>query len=133
MSASNLVLAKRFFEDRTQSDLETFLTFLHPQAEIDLSELTGPRATVYRGQEQLEQVFREMTRPCSEIMYTASNPVTSGDQVVVDVERTVRSTRAAIPVTCSLTALLTVRGGMITHWKVFQTRVDALTAAGLPE
>ncbi len=133
MSTANLILAKRFFEDRSQLELARFLSFLHSDAEIDFSELEGPYGCVYRGREQIERLFHEMTHGCREIRLRATKPICGDDRVVLDVERTVLTGPARLGVTSDVTACITVRQGRIIRFKIFNDRANALTAAGLAE
>lgn len=132
MSQTNLLIAKRFFEDRTQTDVERFLSFLDPGAEMDFSELDRPYGRVYRGPEEIRTLFHEITAPWQEVNFVTSDPVAGGDWVVIDVQRTAYSP-GGLTVFSSTTVGMRVCAGKIVCFKVFQQRDDALRAAGLSD
>lgn len=132
MSEAKVLLAMRFFEDRSQNDLGAFLSFFDPDAEIDFSELDRPYGHLYRGREQIERLFHEMNDGWDGIRFQTSNPLAVEDQVVIDVQRTA-SRSGGVAVTSGLTAALTVRGARILTFKLFRDRADALIAAGLAD
>lgn len=131
-SEANIVLAECFFDGRARSDLQTYLSFFDPDAEVDSSRVVRPYSGVYRGREQIETLFREQKAPWRYVKYETANPVAAGDRVVIDVTRTTRAWGGP-SVLSALTAALTVRAGKIVSFKVFQKRADALTAAGMAE
>ena len=125
------MLAKRFFDGSTRNDLQTYLSLLHPDAEIDASRVRRPYAGIYRGREQIEALFREMNHPWTAVHYATANPLAGGDRVVIDVRRTTTARGGDGGAWSTLTATLTVRAGRIVAFKVFPDRDDALKAAGL--
>ncbi|HME02777.1 MAG TPA: nuclear transport factor 2 family protein [Solirubrobacteraceae bacterium] len=131
MSEANINLAKRFFDGSTRNDLQTYLSFLDPDAEIDASRVPRPYAGIYRGREQIEALFCEMHHPWKAVRYATANPLADGDHVVIDVLRTTTARGGDGGVWSALTAALTVRADRIASFKVFPTRDDALKAAGL--
>ncbi len=131
MSEANIILAKRFFDGSTRNDLETYLSFLAPDAEIDASRVQRPYAGIYRGREQIEALFREMNHPWKAVQYATANALAVGDLVVIDVTRTTTARGGVGGVWSALTAALTVHAGKIASFKLFPDRDDALTAAGL--
>lgn len=133
MSEANVLLAEQFLEDRTQTDLGTFLSFLDDEAEIDFSELDRPYAHVYKGRDQIETLFREMTGPWREIRFITTNARSYGEDVVLDIERTAQSRESSFGVSSIVTGRLVVRNGKVAYWKLFNDRSDALAAAQLPE
>jgi ketosteroid isomerase-like protein len=130
--SQNLNLVKRFFENRNQDDLETYLSFIAPDAEFDFSELERPYRGIYRGRERIEELYHYLRDPWQESELEIEEPVAIGDRVVVTVTRTVRAQRG-LEVRASATAHITLRDGKIAAFKVFPSRPDALRAAGLPE
>ena len=131
MSDPKVLVATRFFENSSQTDLATFMSFMDPAAVIDFSELERPYAGIYRGREQIERLWHEMLDGWLDLQFQTSNPQAEGDHVVIDVQRTGRIAPARIGVTSELTAGLTIRGGAIVAFRLFQDRADALGAAGM--
>lgn len=131
MSEANINLVRRFFDGGTRSDLQRYLNFLDPDAEIDASLVQRPYAGIYRGREQIEALFREMNHPWKAVQYATANPLALGDRVVIDVTRTTTARGGDGGVWSSLTATVTVHAGKIARFKVFPDRDDAVKAAGL--
>ncbi len=123
-----MLLAQKFFEDRAQGDLATFLSFLDEDAQVDLTELDRPYAAVYTGHRQIEMLFKQMAGPWREVRFTTTKPVVDGENVILDVER-IAYGAGSFGVTSTATARVVVRGGKIVHWKLFRDRADALAAA----
>ena len=123
-----MLLVERFFGDRAQGDLATFLSFLGNDAEADLTELDRPYAAVYTGREQLEMLFKQMAGPWREVRFTTTNPLADGDNVILDVERVAYSD-SSFGFSSTATVRVVVRAGKIVYWKLFLERADALTAA----
>jgi DNA-binding CsgD family transcriptional regulator len=116
VSEANINLVRRFFDGGTRSDLQRYLSFLDPDAEIDASLVQRPYAGIYRGREQIEALFREMNHPWRAVQYvTRTTTARGGDGGVWS----------------SLTATVTVHAGKIASFKVFPDRDDAVKAAGL--
>lgn len=130
---ANIVLAKRFFEDRTQSDLERFLSFVAADAKVDFSELDRPYGRIYNGHGEIARLFGEMTAPWQEIQFKTRYILANDENIVLDVERTARSHATSFGVSSTLTARLVVRAGKIIYFRLFQHRLDALRAAGLSD
>jgi len=133
MSEANLLLVLRFFEDRVQRNLETFLGFFDSEAEIDFSDLDRPYRRTSRGLEQIATLFREMNAPWQKVQFTATNAFSNGDHVVIDVERTAMMRPGGMGVTSRMSAAITARAGKIVSYKMFQDRADALRATGLTQ
>ena len=74
-----------------------------------------------------------MSRGWRDIQIVTTKPLTDGDRVVLDVHREASSGPIGLSVTSDVTASFTVRAGLITHFKLFRHRADALRAAGLSE
>jgi DNA-binding CsgD family transcriptional regulator/ketosteroid isomerase-like protein len=125
------MLAKRFFDGGSRNDLQTYLSFLEPDAEIDASRVQRRYAGIYRGREQIEALFRAMHDPRQSVHYVTANPLAVGDDVVIDVARSTTARRGDRGAWSALTAALTVREGRIAGFKVFPNRDEALEATGL--
>jgi ketosteroid isomerase-like protein len=130
---ANILLAEEFFEDRTQTNPEEFVDSFDPEAEVDLSDLDEPYGRFYRGREQIEALFQEMTAGWWEIRFRATKPFASADNVVIDVERTAVLRPGGFGVSWLFTAALTFRSGKIVQFKLFRDRGDALAAAGISQ
>jgi ketosteroid isomerase-like protein len=127
MPDQNVDVVERFFQ--AQGDLDTFLAFVDPDAEFDLSDLDRPYRGFYRGLEQIETLYHAMSDPWKETRYEIEESLGVGDRVVATV-RTTRS-RSGLEVQASGTVVITMDEGKIVCFKTFQSKADALAAVGL--
>jgi ketosteroid isomerase-like protein len=129
MPDQNVDLVERFFQ--AQGDLNTFLAFVGPDAEFDLSDLDRPYRGFYRGREQIEMLYHAMSDPWKETRFEIEETLGVGDRVVATVSTT--RSRSGLEVQASGTVVITMDDGKIVCFKSFQSKADALAAVGLEE
>ena len=78
MPDQNVDLVERFFQ--AQGDLNTFLAFVGPDAEFDLSDLDRPYRGFYRGHEQIEMLYHAMSDPWKETRFAIEEALGVGDR-----------------------------------------------------
>jgi ketosteroid isomerase-like protein len=130
---AHLRVVEQFFEDRAQRDLNWFLGLLDTDAELDFSESEAPYAAVYRGREPIESLFHQRMSGWHEVRYRTMDPVTGGQDVVIDCQRIARRHDGFGVEHPVRSVRFTLRDGRITYVKLFVHRADALRAAGLGE
>ena len=133
MVVENIEVVQRFFEARNAGDLDTMEACLHPEAEFDLTESRSPYRGLYRGHEEIRRVWSEARETWADMELRAEDPVEVADQVVVSVHVAGRGRASGIELTGAGANLFRVRDGLIVLFKLFQTRAEALEAAGLNE
>jgi ketosteroid isomerase-like protein len=129
MPGDNVRVVERFFAARNAGDLDAMVDCFHPDAEFDLTESRAPYQGLYRGHEEIRRVWEEALEPWSRIEMHAEDPVELGGQVVVTVRVTGRGDASGIELAGQGANLLTVRDGLISGFKLFQTRAEAEEAA----
>jgi ketosteroid isomerase-like protein len=133
MSTANIVLVKRFYEDRHQSDLRAFMLFVDDEAEFDYSELDRPYGRVFRGREQIEALYGETNAPWGKLEFEVKDLTADGDHLVLTIERTSEAPGGGPRYWGSLAAAITVRASRIVWLKLFADRREALSAVGLAD
>ena len=145
MSQENVELARAVLEDfisgKGEFDAEGLLIKMpdeevfDPDIEWDASEaLPLDISGVYRGIDAVRGWWREWFAAW-EVLHFEFRLVDAGDRVVAlfDHQRMRgRSTGIEVPVP-KYAAVMTMRDGLLVHWKLYVSQSDALEAAGLSE
>jgi ketosteroid isomerase-like protein len=92
----------------------------------------GPDKAVYRGPEQIIRFWEEFADGFEEIHMEVEDVVEEADRVVATMLSVMRG-RDGIEVKARNAWLLTIRDEKLLRLEMFQTRADALEAAGLSE
>jgi ketosteroid isomerase-like protein len=134
MSQENVELVKRFEDSWAAGDLDATLECVHDEVVFDWSDSIGPFAGTYRGRdgmvgfwEELREAFEEFAPEALEFTEIGSDRV-----ITLDVVRG-RGKGSGIEIEAQGAMLWSFRDGKIAHAKMFQTKDEALQAAGLPE
>lgn len=131
MLQENVEIIERFFAVRNAGDLDAMEACIHSEGVFDLSESRSPYRGVYRGREEIRAVWQEVLEAFADIQMVGVEPVTNGNQVVVGVHVAGRGLASGIELTGAAANLFEIRDGLIVLFKLFQTRAEALEAAGL--
>jgi ketosteroid isomerase-like protein len=134
MSQENVELVKRFEGSWAAGDLDATLECVHDEVVFDWSDSIGPFAGTYQGRdgmvlfwEELREAFEEFTPEALEFIEIGSDEV-----ITLDVVRG-RGKGSGIDIEAQGAMLWTFRDGKIARAKMFQTKEEALQAAGLAE
>ena len=127
MSQDKIEIVERFFEARNRGDL-SYLDFIDPDAEFDLSESRGPHRGVLRGHEEIRKHSESLREAWAELELRPEEPVVIGEQVVVTVQGSVEGRSSGIKLEGQGANVFTFKDGKIVHFKLFQTKAEALAA-----
>ena len=103
-----------------------------PDVELRWSA-TGPETRVYRGRDGVIQAFREWVEPFSEYRTEPLDYIDVGDRVVIPQRQWGVGRTSGIPVDIEVTHVYEFRNGQIIRIDEYDTREEALKAAGLRE
>ena len=128
MSQENVEIVRRTYEtDDPDPDL------YDSEAVLDNSNAIFTDPGVYRGLDQIREFFDAQGEMWESQRYEPQEFIPIGvDQVVVS-EQIVSVGRDGVEVVARVATLYTLRAGKVTHLKNFQTKAEALEAAGLSE
>jgi ketosteroid isomerase-like protein len=127
----NVAIVRRFYERWNAEDVDGVLECAHPEMEFDWSASRAPWSGVYRGHEGLMQVWEEQLDAWERFS------VEIAEAIELDTERLVTATvvrgrgrGSGITMEARGGWLWTVRAGRIASARFFQTKEEALEAAG---
>ena len=128
MSQENVEIVRRTYEtDDPDPNL------YDAEAVFDNSNAIFADPGVYRGLDQIREFFDAQGEMWASQRYEPQEFIPIGvDQVVVP-EEIVSVGRDGVEVVARIAMLYTLRAGKVTHLKNFQTKAEALEAAGLSE
>ena len=137
MSRENVEIVGRLYEAIARGDVGTVLAAYHPQVEWDF--LRSPfrdflKHDVYRGHEGIRSFLRERTDDAwGDIEDRLVELIDAGEQVISVVASHGRGLASGAEVERIHAGVWTVRAGAITRVEWFDSREDALRAAGVAE
>jgi ketosteroid isomerase-like protein len=134
MSQENVELVRRFEESWAKSDLDAALECVHAEMEFDWSNSMGPFAGTYRGRDGLARFWNEMLDAWEHFSPQAVEIIDIGPNglITLDIVRG-RGKGSGVDTEAQGAMLWTFRGRKIVRAKMFQTKEEALEAAGLEE
>jgi len=133
MSRENVEVVKRLYDAFNRDDFDAGLALCDSGVVIDRSNSIGPDAQIYRGHPGLEEFWSQWKRAWAETRWEIDECVDSGDNVVVLGRLYARGAASGVTVEANVSQVVVVRGGKVLSSKLFQSRSDALEAAGLSE
>jgi ketosteroid isomerase-like protein len=133
MSKENLEIVRRLMEAWERRDMEAVFALYDPAIVWDNSTLPAPNAGVYHGHEGVRQFFQEWLEAFETQHLHAETFVDAGDGVVVGHRVSGRGKKSGAEVEMFRWQVYRVRDGLVTRIDVFETRTEALQAAGRRE
>jgi ketosteroid isomerase-like protein len=132
MSHENMEIVKRFEDSWAAGDLDATLECIHDEVVFDWSDSIGPFAGIYEGPDGMVRFWQELRDAFEEFRPEALELVEAGPESVItlDVVRG-RGKGSGIEIEAQGAMLWSFRDGKIAHAKMFQTKEEALQAAGL--
>jgi ketosteroid isomerase-like protein len=133
MSRENVEVVKRLYDAFNRDDFDAGLALCDSEVVIDRSNSIGPDAQIYRGHPGLEEFWSQWKRAWAETRWEIDECIDNGDNVVVLGRLHARGAASGVTVEANVSQVVVVRGGKVLSSKLFQSRSDALEAAGLSE
>jgi ketosteroid isomerase-like protein len=128
MSQENLEIVRRAWEATDRGDSEALFALYDPA--IVWQSHYGPISGSYHGHEGVRQFFREWTDPLETFHARAEEFIDAGDCVVVDVRVWARGKGSGVEAEMPQGHLCRVRDGLLIRIELFETKDQALDAAG---
>jgi ketosteroid isomerase-like protein len=130
MSQENVEIVRRIFDAWNQGDFDAAWSVCDPDLVIDRSRsLVDSR--IYRGTEEVEQFWSDWRDTWESACWEIDEYIEAGDDVVVLGRFYGRGAESGVAVEANVTQVMTVRNGKLVRGVLFQSRSDALEAAGL--
>ena len=134
MSEENVEIVRRNTDALNRGDFDGFMEDWAPDAVVDWSNARGPDAGVYRGHGEVRAFAQRFFEAFEEIrIELLDDPVEVKDGLVLAENVTYFRGREGIEVEARSAWLVTFRDGEQTSLTLYQTKQEALEAAGLSE
>jgi len=131
MSQENLEIVRRSADAYNRSDLDGIVKDWAHDAVLDWSNSRGVEAGVYRGHREIRAFAQRFLTNWDEVRLEIAEPVQVEDDLVIAENVTYLRGRDGIEVQARSTWLIRFRDGKQTSLTLYQTKQDALVAAGL--
>jgi ketosteroid isomerase-like protein len=133
MSQENVEIVRRGTDAYNRRDLDGILENWASDAVLDWSNSRGFDAGVFRGHDEIREHWRRLLAAFDEVRIELIDPIEVEDGLlIVDNVGYLRG-RDGIEVQTRSAWLITIRDGKTTSFTLYQTKEDALEAAGLSE
>jgi ketosteroid isomerase-like protein len=134
MSQENVEVVRRGFDAYNRGDLDGTLENWAPDAVVDWSRSRGFDAGVFRGHDAIRAHWQRLLEAFDEVRIELVDPIEEVEDGLLVVENLgyLRG-RDGIEVQTRSALLITIRDGQTASFTLYQTKQDALEAAGLRE
>ena len=133
MSEENVEIVRRNTDAFSRRDFDGFMEDWAPDAVVDWSNSRGPEAGVYRGHGEVRRFAQRFSEAFEENRIELVDPVEVKDGLVLVENVAYMQGRDGIEVQARSAWLITFRDGQQTSLTLYQTKQEALEAAGLRE
>ena len=131
MSQENVEIVRTAIDAFNRGDWEATLSATAPEFEFDMSRSIGLQRGVYRLAE-VRQFWSDWVGVFDSVRQDVEEFIEAGDDVVVSSVMHVRG-RDGVEAQARATWVFTFRDGVVVRASMYQTKLDALEALGLPE
>jgi len=134
MSQENVELVRRGFDAYNRRDLAGLLENWAPDAVVDWSRSRGFDAGVFRGHDAIRAHWQRLLESFDDVRIEVVDPIEEVEDGLLVVENLgyLRG-RDGIEVQTRSALLITIRDGQTASFTLYQTKQEALEAAGLRE
>jgi ketosteroid isomerase-like protein len=134
MSQENVDAVRRIFDAYNQRDIDLLLSYTADDVVLDWSGSRGPHRGVYRGKAELRAFWSNFVDAWDEFHWEPLEMQGLDPDRVLSANRlTVRGSGSGVELTGQGAIIWTIRNGKALHMKLFQSKPEALEAAGLRE
>jgi ketosteroid isomerase-like protein len=133
MSQENVEVVRRATDAYNRRDLDGFVQEYASDAVVDWSNSRGPEAGVYRGSGEIREFARRFLAAWDEVRIVIADPVEIADNLLLVENVAYLRGRDGIEVEARSAWLIGLGDGKTTSLTLYQTRRDALKAAGRSE
>ena len=130
MSLENVEIVRRTADAYNRHDLDGIVEHWAPDAVLDWSNSRGLEAGVYRGHDEIRAFTQRFLATWDEVRLEMGEPMEAADDVLVVENVTYLRGRDGIETQARSAWVLTFRDGQQTSLTLYQTKQEALEAAG---
>jgi ketosteroid isomerase-like protein len=133
MSQENVEIVKEFTRLFQNGDREAWRAYFDPDVIWDTSAATMPMAGIYRGHEGVDRFFREWLGAWGGYAIEAREYIDAGESVVIVFRQSGVGRGSGVRTERDFFAVYDLRGSQAARYRQFESREEALEAAGLSE
>ena len=134
MSEENVEIVRRVFDSINRADIDGALEAAADDFEMDWSNSIGPAKGIYRGKEEVRKVWTSFVEAFDVFRWDAEEIIEVDESRVIAVNHVrMRGRGSGIEVDAVGAQLWTISEGKGRSIKLYQSKADALEAAGLSE
>jgi ketosteroid isomerase-like protein len=133
MSQDNVEIVKEFTRHFQNGDREAWRDYFDPDVIWDTSAATMPMAGIYRGHEGVDRFFREWLGAWASYAIEAREYIDAGESVVIVFRQSGVGRGSGVRTERDFFAVYDLRGSKVARYRQFESREEALEAAGLSE
>jgi ketosteroid isomerase-like protein len=134
MSEENVQRARRIGDLFNAGEIENALAEVSEDFEMDWSNSIGPLKGIYRGHDGARELWRSFTEAWESIHWEPEEIIDLGEERLIVVNHVrMRGRDSGAEVSAIGVQEWTFKDGVPTRIKLFQSKADALEAAGLSE
>jgi ketosteroid isomerase-like protein len=132
MAEENIEVVRRLIDSFNRGDTNALAVVLDRESEWDWSRSIGPDKGIYRGPEEILRFSEEFVAAFAEVRIEIEDLIENGNQLVAAILSVMRG-RGGIEVEARNAWAITMDRGKLRRLEMFQTKDEALAAAGLSE
>jgi ketosteroid isomerase-like protein len=133
MSEEIVEIVRRLFDDYAQGDLDSWRGLVSEDVVWDTSESALPATGMYEGRQGIERFFIEWTGAWRDPVLEAIEFVDAGESVVTTFRWRGRGKASCVETAGTFYAVYDLKDGLLVRFRAYQSREDALEAAGVTE
>lgn len=134
MSEENVEFVRRVFDSINRGDVDAALEAAADDIQADWSNSVGPLKGIYRGKEQVRELWTSFVEAFDELRWDPEEIIEVDDSRVIAVNHVrMRGRESGVEVDAVGAQLWTISEGKSRSLKLYQSKADALEAAGLGE
>jgi ketosteroid isomerase-like protein len=130
-SEENAGVVRRVFETLARKEAAAAVAHFDPKTEFDFTRSRGPNSGMFVGRRAVQKNWEEVIGMWTEFVLEPHDFIELGDDELLFSIRGRMTGRDGIELTIRAAHIWTFREGLVLRATFFQTRADALQAAGL--
>jgi ketosteroid isomerase-like protein len=133
MSQGNVGIVQEFSRLFEKGDRDAWRDYFDPDVVWDTSADTMPSAGIYRGHEGVERFFREWLGTWSDYAFEPREYIDAGDSVLIVFRQSGIGRGSGVRTEREFFAVYDLRDSKVVRYRQYESREEALEAAGLSE
>jgi ketosteroid isomerase-like protein len=133
MSANNLEMLRQALPESAPANVDALFAILDENVEWDYVGAFPEGMTTYHGPSEVREFLRQWAEAFEDFGFQAEEAIDAGDAVVVRLHQWGRGKETGAPVESRTWQVFTFREGKVVHCRGYESKTEALEAAGLSE